>query len=560
MAAYSRDDDYLQMIALIMLLLLVIIAILQFCGATAPGACPAGSYACTSSPCGCCRQNSDGSIDICSACADYISVGGKCCSKANPQQCIFLTAQCIYPPSCTSDAECSMNPCPASKCEADASGLLKCKPCTTGAVCNADDPNSCCSGMVCSNGRCEPQDKCIFGCKNDTECSSVPGCANFGCNTLTKLCENCAAKPCTTRADCCSGARWDCVNGVCTDCFTACDPLNPKCACAGMKCENGRCTGCKEGAACDASNPCCSGFKCNLQTGKCEPCNKQCTTNEECCTGGLCIRGVCSYSNSCKDLPCPNPGEACIICSGSNNCISCTDNTVCGLNKNTGSFQCVNPAEMCEQGFTYNPISGECECDEGGHKCVNVEGCSCCSSGDVTVTACPDGMLMCQNYGCIAPSVTCEIVGGRPECSFPRTGCPKGTFECTKKEGACCTYFVPANGIPSGIKAVDTTTCLSGYGFDAVLGGQLRGMNVTLLTCCDLVTYTKSAGTFTYTFVCGGKTYTGKSTVSPYESVVMTAMQFDDSFCKKKADECTAKGIPLSVCFTQPIIIRIGGK
>jgi len=565
MSFFSRDDDGLGLVAIIIIGILALLFIFQFCNFTSKPPCPEGSYECASSPCGCCKQNSDGSVDVCSACDDYISVGGKCCQKSNPQQCVELIKQCVYPSSCTADAECSVDPCPESKCELQSNGQGACKPCAVGAVCNSEDPNSCCSGMVCSEGKCAPADKCLTKCTTDTECKAIPGCSNYGCNLLKNICENCENKQCKTTADCCSGAKWGCVNGLCVDCFSSCDPSQQNCPCSGTKCINGKCTGCDEGAPCDKDHPCCEGYTCNLESGKCESCNRQCTDNTECCAGGLCVNGVCAYSNSCNNLPCTNPTEPCKVCTSSDSCLTCTDNTICAKSNSgfvckpqgncpAGQYECDDP--NCPTGCC-DALTGECACGEGGHPCKTLEGCGCCIDGEKTALACPENTYLCPDYGCTEIAPDCSLMGGKLVCKVTKPQCPSGTFTCKDNNG-CCAYIVPADGVPSGISSVDTSTCFSGYGYS-----EIKNIgNIPLLTtvCCDSVTYTKSGDTFKYTFVCGGKTYKDTSKVSPYEVIITSTLQFDNDYCTKVASKCTSEGKKLEDCFTKPIMIKIGGK
>ncbi|MEM3363886.1 MAG: hypothetical protein QXS93_00030 [Candidatus Micrarchaeia archaeon] len=598
MALYGRDDDYLQLIAILFIGFLALLFITQVCGKTTQGACPDGYYECASSPCGCCKQNTDGSVDVCSGCADYVVVGGKCCKKSNLDDCISSYDVCVFPESCVSDADCSAKSCPKSVCEVQPDGKNKCKPCEKGAVCNPSLKNSCCADMMCDpkTSRCQPcidkecltNDDCCNGyscnpqpdntrkCEPclDQPCDTRPCCPGYECSVQpggSKLCKPCEGVLCTSDKDCCN--NYGCFNGKCASCVAKPCTKNSDC-CNGYSCTLQRdgtrkCQPCISGLDCTGQQ-CCPGMQCTPYpdgSNKCIPCiGKTCTSSSDCCKGDFCVGGVCTSLSSCVGVGCTTPGEPCRLCSNVqdlSSCSKCTDNTICA-NDGTGKFVC-QPAcqdggvacDTCPTGCC-DPLTNECICGPGEHPCEGIEGCSCCVYGSQVVTTCPEGTFLCPGYGCKEPFL-CSVdpITRQISCTFPSFECPSGTFECTQQKGSCCAYVIPANAIPPSISTVDTSICGSGYG--VFVNVNIGSISLNKYICCDKITYTLTGSMYTYSFICGGKSYTGTSTVSPYEYVVSAKQVLGEDFCKEAVKRCTESGVDVDKCFKQPISVNVGG-
>jgi hypothetical protein len=159
----------------------------------------------------------------------------------------------------------------------------QCQPETGNCVDICDDIECTGSGMVCSCGRCVPDNCYHLGCDEgsvclDNECVADP-CATVTCGT-NQFCRNgeCVGL-CTGDIVCNNGER--CVDGRCVEdrCFEAdcpaietCDPTTGLCttACASVRCQPGQ--------------------QCNPTTGECmdDPC-----TLVTCPTNATCVDGTC---------------------------------------------------------------------------------------------------------------------------------------------------------------------------------------------------------------------------------------------------------------------------
>ncbi|MEM0437839.1 MAG: hypothetical protein QXU54_00905 [Candidatus Micrarchaeia archaeon] len=554
MALGDEDDNGLKLLALLGAGVLALLIVQALC-ASSSAQCPEGSYACADSPCGCCVQNADGSVDICKSCSGYAVMDGKCCSLSNPQDCASGPAVCVAVEPCKSDSDC----CAGSKCEGG-----DCKGCEQGAYC--DEQNPCCSGMSCFNGKCAACE--AKPCMLETaakDCCSGYECYLGKCTSCEKACN--PGEP----GACCDG--WACISGSCKNCVASCNPLQGQmCACDGFQCVNGKCAGCKEGAYCDENNPCCNGYACNFEKKVCESCEKSCSKDSECCAGGVCVMGSCEYTGNCEGAPCTNPGEPCELCStGSDKCSKCTDNTVCAAkDKSANEFVC-KPKGGCSEGQVAcdtaecptgccDAFTGQCACGEGGHPCKTVQGCTCCTYGTQTVSVCPPNTFKCPQ-GCTgAPMVgdSCMVFdtpsGKKEFCHAPpNLMCEWGTFACTKDPSKCCIYIVPNDGLPAGALQVPPDICKSGYAY--VTKGT------TLLTyVCLRAQYEKlGPNNHKYTFYKKDGSVFGVDTsmISPYEYIVSNYKEeVGGNFCTKLEKFCLLNKI--NNCFTAPKEIVVG--
>ena len=498
------DDDGIKMFGLILVVAIILILLSSCAMPSNTSTCPEGSYSCSESPCGCCISNSDGSVNYCSGCEGYsLNDEGLCCSSEYD----CGTGSCTNPLFCD-----TYDCCPGSSCETQI-GILKpiCKPCTENSVCNPEVEDSCCENMRCSiNGFCE--DCKTLTCTPETvatDCCKDSECTDNKCISCERACK--------TEMDCCD--EWQCTSGTCENCNRACDPLNP--CCDGDSCSSSnKCEGCSEGASCSVDKPCCSGFSCNLDSGKCESCIKPCETSEDCCDTGTCnpLTKMCQYPNDCSNLPCMNIGEKCQLC-GNDGCVECTDNTICASSggvpvcKSQGScavgqYDCSSEYLNCN---CCDAVTGKCADEKTKVDCSTISGCETCSCISYDVIVCSEkngNSLYCDKKGCFDVLISDPIFID-PVC-----------HDCSMDSGACCTYLVPENALPSGISKVDLNVCLSGY----KMGNE----------CVAKVTYSMDdeSGYYTYRFTYAGQSSVeGQSKVGPSEMVISTVKVESQTIC-----------------------------
>ena len=533
------DDNFKILGTLFILLLGAMIFIMLLSGSGGEVNCNGpNEVPCDDSPCGCCVVEGN-ELDPCAACGDsntqYILVDGKCCASDDLNNCIGGGNICVNPDSCSSNLDC----CSGFECSDG-----QCAPCNVGLSCDPLNPNSCCNDMYCSSSgyclSCSEQ-----SCSVDSDC-----CDDYYCNDGN--CLSCS-HTCDAQTDCCDG--WECQNGECVKCVEQCD--DGICPCSGYQCMDGQCVGCDQGAFCDADHPCCDGYECDLTTNRCLECdNRACSSDADCCDGFTCDsdRGVCYSSESCVGHPCTNPGEPCSVCEG-DNCQQCTDNSICAYDELTQSFVCksscpdgsvVCDAKECSTGCC-DPLTGECAGCVEGYPCENVNGCGCCEVEGYEVEVCPVGGYLYlpestspfprrASNGCTLPSMQNEFVGF--------ASCPDLTHDCSKYEGACCSYVVPADGIPNGVREVSYNTCASGF-------QDLSG------NCCALkVLGPNSAGVYKYAFDCNGQDYVEISNIAPYERIVYGSKLLNIDPDQLSAI-CNSHGYTLSECLKKPVKVYV---
>ncbi len=534
MPFWRNNDTGMELLAILLIgfmLLLLFMLLFQNLG----GNCPEGAVQCDASlsACGCCVEDGFGNlVEYCEtgSCPEGFSLNpstGQCCNAQNPANCITNQKVCVNPLSCESSLDC---------CEGYSCSNGRCAPCEAGLVCDPQDPNSCCSGFMCTaEGTCESCNN--VACASDSDC-----CGGYECSN--EFCISCE-RTCAEDDECCNG--WNCVAGACESCYRSCSS-DVDC-CDGDACIDGSCSGCEQGAYCDEDKPCCNGFECNMNANACESCDRSCSFSEDCCDDGVCSQGSCAYAESCEGFPCSNPGEACIVCSG-NDCIDCADDTVCAWNDAASMFTCQSSgncgegqvacsAEDCASGCC-DALTGECSVCASGHPCENVEGCSCCEQGAQNIVACPEGTFLCEGRGCAVILPECEQIGGMIICApSVEAACPSGAFECSDNPDACCMYILPRNAIPDGVVSTTSDVCASGYQ-DAQQG-----------SCCT-VSYEQGDGVFNYAFDCGGNSYYSSSQVSPYEYPTYSMKVLPEDYCDNIAATCPEG----QQCFADPVVVQ----
>ena len=139
-----------------------------------------------------------------------------------------------------------------------------------GAICVANQPGSCCSGLACDHSSagtvcCKPE---------GTTCTSGTGCCSGSCDFLVHggTCSPCRGRSCSATQPCCGGAT--CTNGFC----------------GGCRDRAVSCTSSSQGCFSD----CTSGACLSALGGRCSrdvDC-KSCYLNQNCTNA--CVNGVCA--------------------------------------------------------------------------------------------------------------------------------------------------------------------------------------------------------------------------------------------------------------------------
>jgi syndecan 4 len=256
----------------------------------------------TEEPCG---NDNDCPSKQCNVTGGGCTVDGDCptgiCSNGNP--CVDDSACPTWSPTCILSQTCAPGRCSE-----------------TGEGCSVDGD---CPTMICSNGTsCTVDDDCIGTCSS----TAVP-CADDNDCEMLGVCDDTAAAPCDSEADCvgvaCLGGGETCVGGGGGDgtCILAqtCADLVPK-ACVDV----GRCTApqdvsalCTVDADCNGTcrfgqmpcsetmpcpfGPCVEGSTC-VDKFTCEATGAECTVDAD-CTGE-----VCEDVDNCPTTP--NPDQA----------------------------------------------------------------------------------------------------------------------------------------------------------------------------------------------------------------------------------------------------------
>jgi MYXO-CTERM domain-containing protein len=364
--------------------------------------------------------------------------------------------------------------------QSTAAGLVSCKSCDDGNVCNNDS---------CQNGVCAAPTPKAGTCNDATVCNGAEVCGGGQCNPGTPL--NCNDNnPCTV--DTCDAVRG-CLNTP-VEAGTSCDNDANKCN-GTAKCDG---TVCKPIAAidCDDSNICTTDG-CTPSTGVCTHTNNtlDCSDNDQCtlvdkCSGGKCVgvgspncddNEACTTDTCVKDKGCVrtpvDDNTACDdgnSCSTNDKCIAgkcsfvmgkdCNDDNPCTIDACSANV-CgpVNEANGTPCVFDRCHVNSECQagdctqgdpinCDDGNpcteDTCDGATGCKHtnkdggdCSDNDLCTTAdkCVGGACKGTEITCTALD-DCHLAGTcNPRsgvCDDPRA--PDET-ECDGGDGVCQT-------------------------------------------------------------------------------------------------------------------------
>jgi hypothetical protein len=219
---------------------------------------------------------------------------------------------------CNANADCCSGICDTAKhrCDAVAQCVPTNEPCT--------GLRSCCNTLCVDNGLglgvgfCYP----IGGCRvlNDV-CTSDASCCSGKCGAPDALglrrCQN--PVNCLADGEVCGGqgASQNCCNGGKSHCVKTVNGVSRCLGTAGGACY-------QNGQACHFGQECCSGLclpDASSSTGfscgtKCVAIGSgTCTSDADCCTGGLCQAGICVQSGqSCSSLGgmCTTSADCCV--------------------------------------------------------------------------------------------------------------------------------------------------------------------------------------------------------------------------------------------------------
>jgi hypothetical protein len=355
-------------------------------------------------------------------------------------------------------------------------GLVKCKSCDDGNICNNDscvsgvcaaptpkagncpDATVCNGAEVCGNGTCNPGtplncndnnpctvDSCdpVLGCKH-VAVEAGTSCDNDAnkCNGTAK-CDGTECKP-LAAVDCDDGNI--CTTDSCTAATGVCVHTNNTLDCSDNnlctlvdKCSGGTCMGsgepnCNDNEACTTDS--CDRTKGCLHAAVAE--NTPCDDGNDCSTGDKCIAGKCSFvmGKDCNDNnPCTKDSCSANVCGP----VPENDTTPCVFDRCHINSEC--QAGKCSQGDAINCDDGNpCTTDScdaaSGCKHVNADGGDC-SDNDACTTA-----DKCAGGKCVGTQMTCKPID---ECHLAGT--------CNAKTGTC-----------DDPRAPDDTECDQGAG------------------------------------------------------------------------------------------------
>ncbi len=396
------------------------------------------------------------------------------------------------------------------------------------AVCDAE--NTCPSGRVCDDGRCEV---CVAksDCGSDQVCDRGDAGDPHRCVDVPDTCESdadcvgglrCLSNSCVTE---CSG-NLDCVDdlvcveGSCEDCErdSQCDPgqicTENGCTDVGSQCRN-------IGEECTPGAPTRPGFVCTRFDGDAEyTCHETCNNQEICSAAFLGLpaaNGICQsnadcagneycsmgFSTECRPLPaaCPDAGcpggsmcvdDACVFeCSADADCkpgvacidglcSPCTNDGECGNNQVCLQNLCVEPGFQLYETKTC-AVDSVCQTDADGNEACRRSNCS----GPVTGQAECD-VLASQNPDAFPNGANCTRVAVTD--TFTPTRGPGGGSLIASEESAffCqaagqqtvnepCLIPEPGATAPAAASCSEELTCMRQLG-DLDLRDQFVGL------------------------------------------------------------------------------------
>lgn len=384
----------------------------------------------------CCRNSGGVCSEDFHCCGGAFCVNGICGSGATSTSGLRLGS------ACTTTSECSQTGgsvvCADNGVAED--GAKNCCR-NTGGACGSD--LECCSGAFCINGVCggsgtsgsssnlRPGQECT----SSSQCSQVGGttvCASNGYDTDGAL--NCcrneggACSDTVYSADCCGG--YYCREGKCTQITTdGLNALGVRCTATDQCSQDGGPVTCADnGTADDGALNCC-----RYGGGACE-------RDGQCCSGLLCVNGVCGGTSSAGSTGLPL-GSACTSaseCSQAGGEVACADNGIAA----DGALNCCR-----YQGGACS--SGEACC--AGLECIGgVCGGSASDDGGGTSSG-----LVGLGGECTSDA-QCSQEGGEVACRD--NGLPgDGERNCCRYQGGacwgdsgCCAGYLCIDGICQG--------------------------------------------------------------------------------------------------------------
>jgi len=348
-----------------------------------------------------------------------------------------IGANCNDGNGCTSSDKCTV--------------ITTCEGTANSNSCGSSTVTSCSGADVCSGGSCSANNFAITtSCDNGNVCTGNGVCDGFGsCST---------GLPANDGGNCGSGSGTCSNQDTCSGGFclpndqivgTSCSGTNPNAcldACDGV----GNCVNdvIGTGGSCNDGNECTSGGTNDVcATGVCVPrtfdsggsCGDQ--SSSECSRPNICLAGVCNPNDLSINTSCDDGVE----CTGNDVCVSgglCVGDPVSQTNEPCGPdlTACV-ASQFCSSGLciTLFELPGFI-CDDGdGLACTGVcNGIGTCTDGPSTGNSCDDdvectGSDTCSLGVCIGTPLT-SLPGAIITCGEGNTEC---SFQDTCFEGFC---------------------------------------------------------------------------------------------------------------------------
>jgi hypothetical protein len=356
--------------------------------------------------------SSGGSGDTCTAtrtctyyydksqCGENLYNGCKSILDCNscPGSKICSDGDCIVPPSCTTNANCTSltGACGIGKCNSSGTCYTSYNASTTicksnVSECDAVDycsgsskscvDNNKTDGTACSAGTCQ-NGKCAASCINDTGCSSIGifcnGNSFYNCTKGSDGClDKSASVSCAVGYQCSNGTGCIAFNGCTSD--ENCTSLNGVCAV-------GRCN--------STSGICYMSY--NSSTTVCRASTGECDAVDYCSSGSLsCVDNNKTDGTACSEGTCQ--GGRCIQAE-----TSCGNNTI-------------EAGEVCDG----TSLNGQ-TCISQGYKEGNISCCSNCSKFDLS--QCRNITRSCIDYDGLNYSKSSSVSTSSYGCNGPGCG------------------------------------------------------------------------------------------------------------------------------------------